>query len=100
VADIGRTEIRSFVAKAYKKSPLGKPGTVWENNIKMDFREIKTDGVDWIRLVQDTEKWGILVATVMGFEHLKIEATCSFETSGTTYPATQGHIPDTWNPRQ
>jgi hypothetical protein len=32
------------------KRPLGRARLRWENNIKMDFREIGWEGVDWIHL--------------------------------------------------
>jgi hypothetical protein len=37
------------------------------NNIKMDLREIRLDGMDWIDLVQDRYQWWALVNTVMNF---------------------------------
>jgi hypothetical protein len=36
---------------------LGIPRRRWENNIKMDLREIGIDGANWIRLVQDRVQW-------------------------------------------
>jgi hypothetical protein len=36
-----------------------------ENNIKMDFRELKWDGMDWICLVQDRDWWNVLVNMIM-----------------------------------
>jgi hypothetical protein len=37
------------------------------NDIKMYFREIGWDGMDWIDLAQDRDKWRALVNTVMDF---------------------------------
>jgi hypothetical protein len=34
-------------------------------NIKMNFREVGWDGMDWIDLVQDKDQWRALVSTVM-----------------------------------
>jgi hypothetical protein len=34
------------------------------DNIKIDRREIGWDGVDWIDLAQDTDRWRALVNTV------------------------------------
>jgi hypothetical protein len=31
----------------------------------MDLREIEWDGIDWIDLAQDIDRWGALVNTVM-----------------------------------
>jgi hypothetical protein len=34
-------------------------------NIKMDLREIRWDGINWIDLAQDRDQWRALVNTVM-----------------------------------
>jgi hypothetical protein len=36
-----------------EKRPLRRPGHIWEDNIKMDLREIGWEGVEMIHLVQD-----------------------------------------------
>jgi hypothetical protein len=35
------------------------------DNVKMDLRETGWDGMDWIDLVEDRNKWEALVNTVM-----------------------------------
>jgi hypothetical protein len=35
------------------------------DNIKMDLREIKWDGMDWIKLAQDRNQWRALVNMMM-----------------------------------
>jgi hypothetical protein len=42
--------------------PLGRPRRRWVDNIKMDLRE---DGMDWIDLAQDRDRWRALVNRVM-----------------------------------
>jgi hypothetical protein len=37
----------------------------WEDNIKMDLKEIWIDGTHWIRLDQDRVQWRAFVNTVM-----------------------------------
>jgi hypothetical protein len=44
---------RVLVGKPADKRPLGRPRRVWEDNIKMDFREIVLGGMDLIDLAQD-----------------------------------------------
>jgi hypothetical protein len=44
---------------------LGRPRRRWVDNIKMDFREIGWDNMDWIDLAHDRDKWRALVNTVM-----------------------------------
>jgi hypothetical protein len=39
-----------------KARPLGRPRHRWEDNIKMDLREIRIDGLNWIQLAQDRVK--------------------------------------------
>ena len=53
------------MGKPEGKRPLGRPRRRWEDNIKMDFREIVCGGVDWIELAQDTGRWLALVNAVM-----------------------------------
>jgi hypothetical protein len=45
---------RVLVGRPKSKRPLGRPRRRWEDNIKMDLREIGIDGANWIRLAQDT----------------------------------------------
>jgi hypothetical protein len=49
----GRGVYRVLVGRAEGKRPLGRPRHRWEDNIKMNFREIRIDGANWIRLAQD-----------------------------------------------
>ena len=44
--------------------PLGRPRRRWEDNMKMDLREVGGGG-DWMELVQDRDGWRALVNTVM-----------------------------------
>jgi hypothetical protein len=40
----------------------------WVNNLKMDLREIRWDGMDWIDLARDRGKWRALVNGVMNLQ--------------------------------
>jgi hypothetical protein len=51
--------------KAEGKRPLGRPRRMSVDNIKMDLREIGWDGMAWIDLAQDRDRWRALVNTVM-----------------------------------
>jgi hypothetical protein len=53
------------VGKPEGKRPLGRPRRRWVYNIKMDLREIRWDGMDWIYLARDRDQWRDLVNTVM-----------------------------------
>jgi hypothetical protein len=54
-----------LVGKPGGKRPLGRPRRRWEDNVRMDLREIGWGGVDWIDLAQDRDQWRALVNTVM-----------------------------------
>jgi hypothetical protein len=56
---------RILVEKPEGKRPLGRPRRRWLDNIKMDVREIRWDGVDWIARAQDRDQWRALVNTVL-----------------------------------
>jgi hypothetical protein len=45
-----RTAYRILVGKPEGKRLLGRHGCSWEDNIKIDLREIGWSGVDWIDL--------------------------------------------------
>jgi hypothetical protein len=42
-----------LVGRPEGKRPVGRPRHRWEDNIKMDLREITIDGANWIYLAQD-----------------------------------------------
>jgi hypothetical protein len=56
---------RILVGKAEGKIPLRRPRRRWEDNIKMDIRDIGWGSMDWIDLTQDRGKWRALVYMVM-----------------------------------
>ena len=47
------------------KRPLGRPGSGWEDNIKMNNQEMGCGGMDWIDLGRDRDRWRALVNTVI-----------------------------------
>jgi hypothetical protein len=53
----GRGVYRALFERLEGKRPLGRPRHRWEDNIKMDLREIGINGVNWIRLAQDRVQW-------------------------------------------
>jgi hypothetical protein len=61
----GRGIYRVLVGRPEGKRPLRRPRCRWENNIKMDLREIGIDEVNWIQLAQDRVHWRAFVNTVM-----------------------------------
>jgi hypothetical protein len=61
----GRGIYRVLVGRPESKRSLERPRRRWEDNIKMDLREIGIDGADWIQLIQDKVQWRVFVKTVM-----------------------------------
>jgi hypothetical protein len=61
----GRGVYRVLVGRPEGKRPLEGPRRMWEDNIKMDLREIKIDGANLIKLAQDRVQWRAFVNTVM-----------------------------------
>jgi hypothetical protein len=61
----GRGVYRGLVGKPEGKRPLGRPRHRWEDNLKMDLQEVGCDGMDWIELAKDTDRWRALVNAVM-----------------------------------
>jgi hypothetical protein len=60
-----RNTHKILVGKPEENRPLGRPRRRWEDNIKMDRTEIRCGGMDWIDLAQDSDRWRVLVNTVM-----------------------------------
>ena len=60
---------RVLVGKPEGKRPLGRPMRRWEDNIKMDLQEVGWD-TNWIDLVQNKDKWRVVVSAVMNFRVL------------------------------
>jgi hypothetical protein len=54
-----------LVGKLGGKRQLRRRRSRWEDNIKMDIRDIGWSGMDWIDLAQDRDWWRALVNTVM-----------------------------------
>jgi hypothetical protein len=56
-----------LVGKPEGRRSFRRPAHKWEDNIRMDLRGIRWEGVDWIHLVLDRDQWWALVFTVMNF---------------------------------
>jgi hypothetical protein len=60
-----RGVFRVLVGKSEGKRQLGRPRRRWEDNIKMDLREVGCGGMDCIDLDQDRDRWPTLVNAVV-----------------------------------
>ena len=60
----GRGVHRVLVGNLEGKRPLGRPRRRWEDNIKMDLKEVGGGCGDWMELAQDRDRWRALASTV------------------------------------
>jgi hypothetical protein len=51
----GRDAYRVLVGKPERRRPFGRPRRRWEDNIKMNLREVGWGGIDRFDLVQDRD---------------------------------------------
>jgi hypothetical protein len=63
----GRGVYRVLVRRSERTRPLGRPRRRWEDNIKMDLKEIGIDGANWIEKAQDRVQRRAFVNTAMNF---------------------------------
>jgi hypothetical protein len=61
----GRGVYRVLVRRPEVKRQLGRPMHRWEDNIKLDLREIGINGANWIQLAQDRVQWRAFMNMVM-----------------------------------
>jgi hypothetical protein len=59
---------RVWVGKPEGKRPLERPRRRWYDNIKMELQEVGCEDMDWIEVVQDTDKWRALVIAVINLQ--------------------------------
>jgi hypothetical protein len=58
-------ERRRILGFGTKRRPFGRLRCRWEDNIKMDIREVGWGSMDWVGLVQSRGRWRALVNAVM-----------------------------------
>jgi len=56
---------RVLVGRPEGRRPLGRPRHRWEDNFRMDLREVGCGCVDWMELAQDRDRWRALVSAVI-----------------------------------
>jgi hypothetical protein len=62
-----RSVYRVLVWKPEGKRPLVRPRRRWEDNIKMDLREMECGCMEWIDLAQERDRWRTVANAVMNF---------------------------------
>jgi hypothetical protein len=54
-----------LVGEPEGKRPFERPRHRWEDNTERNLKDVGWDGVDWINLAQDRDKWQVLVNTLI-----------------------------------
>jgi hypothetical protein len=57
-----------LVGKAEGKRPLGRPRHRWEFKFKMDLQKVGCEGMDWISVAQEWNRWRAFVNTLMNIQ--------------------------------
>ena len=63
-----RGAYRAIVERPEGMRPLGRTRRKWADNIKMDFQEVGLEGMDWIDLAQDRDRWLAVVNAVINLQ--------------------------------
>jgi hypothetical protein len=62
-----RNTYKILVGKSEGKRPLGCPRHKWEDNMRMEFRVISLEVMDWIDVVQERNRGQIPVNIIINF---------------------------------
>jgi hypothetical protein len=73
-----RVVYRVLVGRVEGKKSLGRPRHRWEDNIKMDLREIGIDGVSWILLPMDMVQWWAFAKILLSLKVNGFLKMCTF----------------------
>ena len=57
----GRSAFKILTGKHTGKRPLGRPRRRWEDNVRMDLEEIRSNAGNWVDSAQDRNYWRALV---------------------------------------
>ena len=58
------------MGKPEGKTPLGRSRRRWEDNIRMDLREVGCDPGEWIDLAEERDQWRAYTRAVMNLRIL------------------------------
>ena len=57
----GKSAFKILTGKPTGKRPLRRPSRTWEDNVRMDLKEIGIDRKNWVVYAQDGDYWRALV---------------------------------------
>ena len=61
----GKSVFKILTGKPTGKRSLGRPRSRWEDNIRMDLKEIGINTRKWVDSDQDRDYWRVLVNAVL-----------------------------------
>jgi hypothetical protein len=56
------------VGKPEGRRPLGRLRHRWEDNIKVNLREVEWGSMEWIYLAQDKDRWRAIAKAVINLQ--------------------------------
>ena len=59
---------RVLVEKPEGKRPLGRPRHRWKDNIKTDLQKVGCEGMDWLDVAQEWDRWQAFVNVLMNIQ--------------------------------
>jgi hypothetical protein len=65
---MGERSIMDFAGDTVGRRSLGRPTHRWEDNIRIDFKEIGWEGMDWIDVPEHSGRWWAPVNAVMNLK--------------------------------
>ena len=68
--NVGRSAFKIFIDQPTGKRSLGRPRRRWEDNIRMNLKEISINTRNWVDSAQDREYWRALVNAVLNLRVL------------------------------
>ena len=64
----GRSALKILTGKPAGKRPLGRPRHRWEDNIRMDLKEIDINTRNWVDSAKDMDYWRALVNVALNLQ--------------------------------
>ena len=64
----GRNAFKILTGKLTGKRPLGRPRRRWEDNIRVDLKEVGIDRRNWVDSAQDSDYWRALMNAAMNLQ--------------------------------
>ena len=65
--DEGRRAFKVLAGTPTGKRPLGRPRRRWEENTRMDLKEIGINTRNWVHLAQNRDYWRAIVNVALNF---------------------------------